>query len=649
MKLPSAAAGSPAVWFTAVCLLLAGLALFAWHVVLSWPFTVDDAFIVLRYARNLATHGELTMNVGLPPVEGASQTLWVALMAIPHLLGVDAGVVAKATGIGLMLLALLGVAVLTNRLARYANAPDAARQLATAVAPMSLAVMPPTAVHAVSGLCTALFTCLATWLFVGCARLLLRPQSGGRWRLAALGLLLGLCRPEGNLVAGGALLVTGCLLPAGQRRAFARAVLLGYLLPGLVWFAVRFTYYGLPLPLPIYVKLAPAGSFGTHEDGAAVLLRVWQQWALPMLLAAVPGVLWWRRALLPASAAAAILLVAAGLPSQIMGYCWRYSFAALSVLAAVGALGCGAVGALAARLPWPFLQATAAAVLPIVLAIVASNAASDEAKSLRSSYATGLQRAHQALGDFLAAQAPTGRPGLLAIGDAGTVPYLSSWRTIDTFGLNNPVVARTGVHDAASVLAQQPDVLVLISKSPWHFVPWLPYESRLHEQALVAGMVKAQVLRFHDEYFLWVLARDGQLAAALRNWSPPSAVPDPFAGEKVPGIAVQPLGLSYGDLELVDAVLFEQHLGLRTRGSWRSEEHVVVLTLLANDDARPTRCDCRPATWLGSPPPTSEWRHWLPLPRALRPGDIVRVGVIQGMSPHGPLSAADGRDSAELR
>ena len=51
-----------------------------------------------------------------------------------------------------------------------------------------------------------------------------------------------------------------------------------------------------------------------------------------------------------------------------------------------------------------------------------------------------------------------------AIGNAGAVPYYSRWRVVDTFGLNGSVIGMEGNHDPAYVLAQDPDLVVLVSE-----------------------------------------------------------------------------------------------------------------------------------------------------------------------------------------
>lgn len=51
-------------------------------------FVQDDAFISFRYAANLIAGHGLVFNPG-ERVEGYTNFLWTALMAIPHALGID--------------------------------------------------------------------------------------------------------------------------------------------------------------------------------------------------------------------------------------------------------------------------------------------------------------------------------------------------------------------------------------------------------------------------------------------------------------------------------------------------------------------------------------------------------------------------------
>src|SRR5437773_11900091 len=84
--------------------LIAGAASLAFAVVFFrlWPFVIDDTFISLRYARNLAAGQGLVYNVG-ERVEGYTNFLWTVALALPHLLRVDAVAAGK---LGNLILAL---------------------------------------------------------------------------------------------------------------------------------------------------------------------------------------------------------------------------------------------------------------------------------------------------------------------------------------------------------------------------------------------------------------------------------------------------------------------------------------------------------------------------------------------------------------
>src|ERR1019366_5277152 len=64
-------------------LVLAATAVLVGGALLAERQTVDDVFIFLRYARNLAEHGRYAFNPGGPgiPVEGTSSVLWTLVLA----------------------------------------------------------------------------------------------------------------------------------------------------------------------------------------------------------------------------------------------------------------------------------------------------------------------------------------------------------------------------------------------------------------------------------------------------------------------------------------------------------------------------------------------------------------------------------------
>ncbi|TAK35068.1 MAG: hypothetical protein EPO21_07425 [Chloroflexota bacterium] len=119
-------------------------------------YTVDDAFISFRYARNLASGLGLVFNPG-ERVEGYTNFLWTVLMSGGYWLGFDLVIFAKLVGIA----ASLGIVYLLCKLGtliRPSSAPAGSRTLAG----LLLAANGAFATAAITGLETSLFTLLIT-------------------------------------------------------------------------------------------------------------------------------------------------------------------------------------------------------------------------------------------------------------------------------------------------------------------------------------------------------------------------------------------------------------------------------------------------------------------------------------------------------
>jgi hypothetical protein len=217
-----------------------------------------------------------------------------------------------------------------------------------------------------------------------------------------------------------------------------------------------------------------------------------------------------------------------------MAYHWRYLYPVVPLIAALAARGLAVSTSWLERRSLPALARAAAPALTLIVA-ASLLAQAPAAIADRRAYAAGLARAHVALGRALAPLASpaafaTARNGSaparpseggprLALSDAGAVPYYSGWRALDLFGLDEPRIALTGSRDPAWVMAQRPDVLVLVSTRRDEFAPfpWNAYEAPIYRACLERGMVRAALFAFEpSRYFLWVMTDPrGAAAAAL--------------------------------------------------------------------------------------------------------------------------------------
>lgn len=286
----------------------------------AWHFTVDDTFITLRYSRNVAEGLGPTFNAGGPRAEGYTTFSWMALLVVPHVLGLDAPLFAKGAGV-LATFATLFVAARWARaeaIAGSAGSPQAGAW-AGATAAVCLAAVPATAIHAVSGMETALFTLLLTAMFAASAEAL-RGRRGASNGLVVLALAAGLTRPEGNFAAFVAIATTTALLPREVRATLVLRAAVGWLVPLGVYELWRRGYYGLSFPLPFYVKLATPGRLPGWPD-----VRDWLRGpALHFGLLFWPALVRPPRSLLPALASMAALIAFFVLPQHQMGYDHRY-------------------------------------------------------------------------------------------------------------------------------------------------------------------------------------------------------------------------------------------------------------------------------------------------------------------------------------
>lgn len=477
----------------------------------AWPFTVDDTYITLRYSRNVAQGLGPTFNATGPRAEGYTTLLWMLLLVVPHGLGLDAVVCAKGLGV----VATFTTLVVAARWAWVEGARPAsagedgarARAWASAAAAMCFAAIPATAVHAVSGMETALFTLLLTGMFAASADVL-RRDGRGDGRVILLALLTGLTRPEGNLAALLVVATVAAQLPRVSRVSFLLRAAAGWVLPIGAYELWRRSYYGLTFPLPFYVKLATPGVLPGWPD-----VRDWLRGpALHFAPLLVPVLLRPSRSLAPAAVATLALALFFVLPQHQMGYDHRYLAPLDPTLGVLAGVGLARLVARAAA--WSVTATHAAAAAAIV---IAAGLEAAEARAIIASevdYGHGLAEAHERLGrDLLAIGMPAGR---LVISDAGAVPYFSRWWTLDLVGLNEATIATTGRRDPGWVLAQQPDVVVLASPrtdrvEPWD---WNPWEPSLYDACVAAGFVRVGLRRFADDYWLWVLARPDSVAGA---------------------------------------------------------------------------------------------------------------------------------------
>lgn len=444
-------------------------------------FPLDDSWIHMQFARNLAEGRGFSYNPGVP-VSGSTAPLWtLALGGTFAVLG-SHPVLAKALGIA----ATLGTAWVAGRLALiWAGRHDAA-----ILASVLVALTGPMVWGALSGMEVALAALLVTATFVLHAR-------GRAWAAGgALG-LAALARPEAVLL----LPLFWLAGPLTARRALAWGLpVAGCLAP---WVAFNLGTTGTPLPATAAAKIE--GGLLGYLAGVREPLRTtlagrpWQfetEWAhwlwrvdalLPLLL--LPG-LWWlgrhvgRAALAPASVLllhplAMALLAPYRAPSFQEG---RYSIHLLPLALVVAIAPLTSLFSLSPKggerrergARWLRARAGWIAFAALLIGAVAALPSA----ATRYGWAVQNIEAMQVhLGHWVASHTPpTARVGL---NDVGAIAYISRREVVDVMGLVTPAIIpfrRDGEMGVLRYLEHAcPDYLIV-------FPAWFPTISAMAER-----------------------------------------------------------------------------------------------------------------------------------------------------------------------
>ncbi len=431
----------------------AGLAALAVLLAPWWGAPMDDAFISFRYASQWAAGQGLVFNAG-ERVEGFSDPLWIALLALAVRAGAD--VVRAAQGLGVAC-AVAAVALVARRLR--------GRGAWAAFGAVAAAVQPTLLVWAGRGLAGPMFCALV----LGANVALEDGHRDGRPRagLFACAAALALTRPEG--VAWAALLVALAFpwgRPASTRRwATGAGALMSVLAAGV---AARWAYYGALVPNTYRAKMTGvagrlahgvsyAADFAASPTGAVTLLG--------LALAAVLAVRRGRATPGPVRRLAAQVVVGVAMVVW-MGGDWMPAHRFLVQVAVLGAV----LVAECAAAWWPSpkgLHVVAACALAAALG--AAPLAWGRLPADLDFYRAQV-RTYERVGLWLAAHAPP--TSSVACDAIGAVGLRSGLRIVDFYGLVDPAIAalpaahpeRPAGHqkyDVGRSLARDPDYVLL--------------------------------------------------------------------------------------------------------------------------------------------------------------------------------------------
>ena len=415
--------------------LLAGLLLVACiyageltHIFSLTPDPCEDAYITFRYSKNLADGNGPVFNPG-EHVEGYSNPLWMASIAVARKLGFDMVSCSRMAGALFNTLTLLLVWYIPWRWFTI-------RGPALLAGPVIYLLCLPLQFYAASGLETSLYSFL---IAASAAAIMWAGASSARLTAAFFLLLLtALTRPEG------AIFCAFYCLWLGWRNLYKKESLKPFL-PGLILFVLlyaaflawRMSYYGLLAPntyyakgfFPLYMRLM----LGYFTNKAFFTSYVWLLILLPcFFFVRLSGM---RRSMPPLW-----LFIAAGLFFSFCfsGFDWmpffRYNLPVLPLMIVCCQL-------LFAELwrswaPTPGKKLLLAAMTAGMLFAAGEQCWKDVANNYRWCAIGEFARYNQkTLGEWVSRE--LGTKPVIAIGDVGYFAYVSQATIIDLYGLTN--------------------------------------------------------------------------------------------------------------------------------------------------------------------------------------------------------------------
>jgi hypothetical protein len=534
--IPAAGRRAPRLWRnldTPFFLLLMVVAAVSTVAGISWhSLPAEDALMLLRYARHLVDGQGITWNIGDHPVEGATDFLFLILLAgwikLTHLSPILAGRILLA---GMHLATVAWLYIASRRL--FATPPAIAALLGVYLA------TGPGILHASNDFSPPLYglVALLAWT-VACSALLRGPSPGRSLIFALLALLAGLIRPDGVFLA---LFMTIALVYSLRGRA-AQIVLVTvavFVVLGGAYFLWRFHYFGYLLPNPFYKKggghLHPESIRLSLSGIFKMLLPVWPVFLLGLLTPAAR-----RRtvfALIPIALFGIIWVLLT--PENDANMRFQYVLMPMSLLSTALILQ----SLQADSRPWlaRAKEHGAAAAACLLLCSVPMDIAWWRALYPADPVGTGNYEIARSLAGL------EDRHYTMAVTEAGVIPYFSRWRTIDAWGLNDAEIVHNPQGLTAAYLQKNDPAIVMFElsrgtvNSPADFARVWRGEAPPRQDITQLMLVLSHYARAND-YAL--AARWGVTPCVVHVWYVRRNIPDFAAVMAI--IRKQPHIFSYG-------------------------------------------------------------------------------------------------------
>jgi hypothetical protein len=271
------------------------LALVFYGVCVTWDYYIDDVFIHLQYARNVAQGRGFVFSEGEKPSYGVTSPLWVWVLAAVQPAGIrHPELPSKAIGWAASFVNLLLLAAISRRLLGWLGRSPWWTLLALTI----WGTNPGVVRWQNAGMETPLFITLVLVIL-----LLHRPLSKQTWwRTIVMGLVMGalfLLRPEGMFLCAAYALVALWAVLAGPRRmrVFWMATVTGlcWIAVALPWLIYSRVVFGTIVPNTVLAKGVVMGIASRPQYLLGLGKVILQVALVESLLIALGALVWFRK------------------------------------------------------------------------------------------------------------------------------------------------------------------------------------------------------------------------------------------------------------------------------------------------------------------------------------------------------------------
>ena len=460
----------------------------------------EDAAILMRYAQHFAQGAGIVWNIGEKPVDGATDFLFMIVVGCLVKAGLSLEASTRIIGLTAHCLTVVIVFLSVRDTYRRSVLPAIVSALYLAVGPglYYVAAFFGTPLF-------ALFACL-TWLTA--LKLIEGRDSYGLSLLFALsGLITGLIRPEGVILAG--LMLLGTMYSLGPRRSRKPMLCFAavFAVLGGLYFAWRWQHFGYPLPNPFYKK----GGGYLHLESLKFSVLNTIKLCLPFLWLFILGFRSPRTLRLTVALLIPIVGFAAAfvLLSDEMNFGARFQYALLPMVLISWPLLLEGIGTDFHLPAWCELDSYRRVALVLLVTVLSLGAV-----AYQHSCANGLSSSRDGRYDVaLMLREYADRGYTIATTEAGLLPLYSRWRAVDAWGLNDPWIAHNGRISSHYLDLYKPQLIVFHAYfsplvPPYRRGPWSEMVMTLKDYAQSRGYILAAVFGEtpYDTHYYYVQA-----------------------------------------------------------------------------------------------------------------------------------------------